>query len=134
MICDSAHKEILKEDYKKHRKLADDFREKDSSKQAASHYRECADILTQMAELESSETLANQRQELADNLSEAADKLGRVADSTPEDAMRNTILAWLMVCCYTDLLEPEKRTSLGHWLVNWSTTLFRSHHRISLAH
>jgi len=86
MIGDSAHKEILKEDYKKHRKLADDFREKDSSKQAASHYRECVDILTQMAELESSETLANQRQELADNLSEAADKLERVADSTPEDA------------------------------------------------
>lgn len=81
MIGDGAHKEILQEDYKKHRHLAEKFRERGKPEKAAEQYSKCADIVDQMAALESSEKLAEERRSLAANLSEAAEKLDRNAGS-----------------------------------------------------
>jgi transitional endoplasmic reticulum ATPase len=82
MIEDGAHKEILKEDYERYRKLAEKHRERDELEQAADHYQKSADLAEQIAELESSEKLSEKRHSLATNLREAANKLDRVA-STP---------------------------------------------------
>lgn len=77
MIGNEAHKEILIEDYEHHRKLAEKHRERDEYDQAAKHYEKSADILDEVAGLESNERLSKERAELADNLRAAATKLNK---------------------------------------------------------
>ena len=71
MIERETHKEILKQDYEKHRERADRLRENGDGEKAAKQYEKAADILERMAELESSERLAEKRLGLAENLRDA---------------------------------------------------------------
>lgn len=93
MIGDGAHKEILQEDYKKYRHLADKFREREKPAKAAEYYYKCADIVEQMAVLESSEKLADQRRSLAANLSEAAEKLDQAASTGTTESTDDSTVA-----------------------------------------
>jgi len=82
MIGNEAHKQILLEDYEHHRKLAEKYRERNEYDQAAKHYDKSAELLSEVADLESNEKLAKERAELVDNLREAAVKLAK-ADPDP---------------------------------------------------
>ncbi len=79
MLEDGAHKEILEDDYERHRQLAEKFRERKEPAKAAEHYRKTAEIVDQIADLESAEKLAEKRRSLAKNLDEAADTLEAIA-------------------------------------------------------
>ncbi len=71
---DNVQKEILKKNYRKYRSRADASRE-DSPEEAARFYRKSADVVDQLAELETTKQLVDKREELAANLRSAADKL-----------------------------------------------------------
>jgi transitional endoplasmic reticulum ATPase len=87
MLEDGAHKEILEEDYERYRQLAEKFREREEYDKAAKHYRKSADLVEQMAALESSERLAEKRRSLSSNLREAAEKFdGADGESTSSEA------------------------------------------------
>lgn len=75
MIERGAHKSILEDDYKQHRAIAEEARGRDQTNLAATHYRKCADLLREIAELETSERLIDQRRALAKNLDSAATAL-----------------------------------------------------------
>ena len=72
---DNVRKEILKKNYSKYRSRAEDARDDDETDEAVRYYRKSADVVEQLAELESSAKLTRKRQELAENLRAAADKL-----------------------------------------------------------
>jgi len=79
---DNVQKEILKKNYRKYRSRADAARE-DSPDEAARFYRKSADVVDQLAELETTKQLVDKREELAANLRSAADKLeadGQLSD------------------------------------------------------
>ncbi len=81
---DSARKEILKKKYRKRRSRAEEARENDNPEEAANHYRRSAEVVDQLADLESSKKLKSKRLELAENLRNAAQKLesdGSLTDS-----------------------------------------------------
>lgn len=81
MLGDEAHKGILKEDYERSRARAEKARDRGDTDKAADHYRTCAHLLREMADLESSETVANEQRDLADNLQQAAETLSNRDDS-----------------------------------------------------
>lgn len=87
---DSARKEILKKKYRKQRSRAESARENDNINEAADHYRRSAEVVGELADLESSKKLQNKREELAENLRDAANKLesdgtlNKSSDSTAE--------------------------------------------------
>lgn len=84
MLSDEAHKDILKEDYQRHRTLAEKARDRGDNDDAAGHYEKCAELLQRMATLESSETVARERSDLAANLQEAADTLAEREGASTE--------------------------------------------------
>jgi transitional endoplasmic reticulum ATPase len=84
MIGNEAQKEILLEDYERHRKLAEKYRERNEYDQAAKHYDKSADLLGEVATLESNEKLAKERASLVDNLREAAVKLAKAKPQPSE--------------------------------------------------
>jgi len=75
MIERETHKEILKQDYEKHRERADKLRESDENEKAAKHYEKAAEILEKMGELETSDRLSEKYSSLAENLRNGAEKL-----------------------------------------------------------
>jgi transitional endoplasmic reticulum ATPase len=75
MLGDEAHKDVLKDDYERYRQLAEKARERETPADAAKYYRKSADLLEQIADLESSDRLAEKRRALAENHREAADAL-----------------------------------------------------------
>lgn len=81
MLGDEAHKGILKEDYEHSRARAEKARDRGDIDKAADHYRTCAHLLREMADLESSETVADEQRDLADNLQQAAETLSNRDDS-----------------------------------------------------
>jgi transitional endoplasmic reticulum ATPase len=85
MIGESTHKEILKEDYQQYRRTAEKFRDQGQPDKAADYYRKSAEIVEEMADLESSEKLTAKRRTLAENLADAAEKL-EGAESVPASA------------------------------------------------
>jgi transitional endoplasmic reticulum ATPase len=85
MIEEGTFKDLLEDRYRQHRTKADALRDQGEQAKAARHYRKCAEVMSEIADRESSETLAAQRRELAENLSNAADKLEQAdSDSDPE--------------------------------------------------
>ena len=83
MIENETHKELLKQEYEKHKKKADRLREDAEGKKAAKHYRTAAQKLEDMAELEKSDKLKDKYINLAENLREGAETLSS-PDWTPE--------------------------------------------------
>jgi transitional endoplasmic reticulum ATPase len=75
MITDDAHKDILVEDYRRHRSQADTHRERGENDRAARQYRKAADLLDEVADLEGSDAVADERRDLAANLRTVADRL-----------------------------------------------------------
>jgi len=75
MLGNEAHKGILAEDYERHRELAEKARERGDAETAAGHYRSCAELLEDIAGLESSDRLARERRDLAKNLRKVAHAL-----------------------------------------------------------
>ena len=71
----SVQKNHLKSEYERYREQAETAREEGHNKKAARYYRQCADTLGDLAELEASDKLTQKRRELASNLVAAADKL-----------------------------------------------------------
>ncbi|MFT4921437.1 MAG: transitional endoplasmic reticulum ATPase [Haloarculaceae archaeon] len=86
MIEEGAQKEILEDNYEQYRAKADSARERDDTGKAAGFYRKCADVLERIADLESSDRLAERRRELADNLRTAAHQLDETGSLEREDA------------------------------------------------
>jgi transitional endoplasmic reticulum ATPase len=86
MIEEGARKEILQDDYEKHRALADKLREQGQYDRAAGHYRKSAGLLVDLAEMEQSDQLASKRKKLAMNLRDAADSLEGGAPASNDDA------------------------------------------------
>jgi transitional endoplasmic reticulum ATPase len=78
----SAQKNHLESEYERYRKQAERAREEDHDKKAARYYRQCAVVLQDLAELESSDHLEKERLELAENLEAAA---GRLEQGKPID-------------------------------------------------
>ncbi len=87
-LGDSTHKEILKKNYSKYRSRAEKARENNDQETAAQYYRKCADIVRQLADLETRDGLIRKRKELAENLSSAADKLEGKSPSGSADSGR----------------------------------------------
>ncbi|MFB6151294.1 MAG: 26S protease regulatory subunit [Haloarculaceae archaeon] len=86
MLGDDAHREILKDDYRRHRERAEKARERDEPDEAATHYRKCAELLDEIAGLESRDAVAKKRRDLAANLREAAETLAeRASGGTGRD-------------------------------------------------
>jgi len=75
MLGEEAHREILKDDYERYRELAEKARARDDRDAAADYYDQCADLLEEIASMESSDRVATERRNLAANLREAAEKL-----------------------------------------------------------
>ena len=75
MLGDEAHKDLLVEDYERHRTRAEKAREREEYTDASDNYEKCAELLEEIAELESSDAVASERRELAENLREAAETL-----------------------------------------------------------
>lgn len=93
MLSDEAHRKVLKEDYERHRARAEKARKRNRYDEAATHYENCAALLTDIAELETSKRVATERLELAENLRTAAKRLTERAEDAHERAHseRNTI-------------------------------------------
>ncbi|ERG97232.1 26S protease regulatory subunit [Haloquadratum walsbyi] len=73
----SAQKEYFESEYKRYRKQAEAARQNGKASTAATYYEQCADALKELAELETTDTLAQERRNLASNLTKAAKKLSR---------------------------------------------------------
>mgnify|MGYP006268695425 FL=1 len=86
----SAQKSHFESEYKNYREQAERARKEGNAKKAARYYRQCAEVLQDIAELESSERLTQERLELAKNLSTAADRLENdqplVSDETDSES------------------------------------------------
>ena len=92
MIEESTHKGLLLEDFRRHKALAEKYRERNQLDRAAVHYRKGAQLLEQISELESNEQLQRERAALATNFRNAAKTLKRRASeesttppNVPED-------------------------------------------------
>jgi transitional endoplasmic reticulum ATPase len=85
MLGDEALKSTLTDDYQRHRTLAEKARDRGDSDEAADHYETCAQLLEDVADLESSETVASERRDLAENLREAARALSNRDDNPDRD-------------------------------------------------
>lgn len=85
----SAQKNHLESEYERYRKQAERARKEDHGRKAARYYRQCAVVLRDLAELESSERLGRERIDLADNLETAAGRLETgeplESDASPSD-------------------------------------------------
>ncbi|RJX44434.1 hypothetical protein DM826_02110 [Halonotius aquaticus] len=83
----NAQKKHLESEYERYRSQAETARSEDHYDKAARYYKECVDVLEQWAELESNESLKQERLELAENLKAAAKKLSNgealTSDSSP---------------------------------------------------
>ncbi len=73
----SAQKEYFESEYKRYRKQAEAARDSGKASAAATYYEQCADVLEELATLETTDTLAQERRSLASNLTKAAQKLSR---------------------------------------------------------
>ena len=71
----SARKNHLESEYERYRKRADEARNDGNQQKAARYYRQCVDVLEELAALESTDKLTQERRKLAANLSTAADQL-----------------------------------------------------------
>lgn len=82
----SAQKNHLESEYERYRKEAEVARESGAPEKAARYYRECASVLQDLADLETSDRLAEERLDLARNLERAATKLeGGEPDPTSDE-------------------------------------------------
>lgn len=83
---DSTRKEILKKKYRKQRTRAERAREDGDAEKAAEYYRRSAEVVKELADLETSEKLRAKREELASNLRDAAETLQSegIPESTDE--------------------------------------------------
>jgi len=86
----SAQKSHFESEYKNYREQAERARKEGNTKKAARYYRQCVEVLQDIAELESSERLTQERLELAKNLNAAADRLENdqplVSDETDSES------------------------------------------------
>jgi transitional endoplasmic reticulum ATPase len=78
----SAQKNHLESEYERYRKQAERARKEGHGEKAARYYRQCAVVLRDLAELESSDHLRKERLDLAENLETAA---GRLENGEPLD-------------------------------------------------
>jgi transitional endoplasmic reticulum ATPase len=78
----SAQKNHLESEYERYRKQAERARKEGHGEKAARYYRQCAVVLRDLAELESSDHLRRERLDLAENLETAA---GRLEEGEPLD-------------------------------------------------
>jgi len=82
----SAQKSHFESEYEHYREQAERARREGNGKKAARYYRQCVETLRDIAELESSERLTQERLELAKNLTTAADRLENGQPLVSEDA------------------------------------------------
>lgn len=73
----SAQKSHLESEYERYRRQAEKARNEGNKKKAARYYHECASVLEDLADIETSERLTEERLELARNLASAAEKLSQ---------------------------------------------------------
>ena len=86
-LGESTRKEILKRNYNKFRSRADDTRAAGNHDEAARLYEKCANVVEQLAELETREPVVTERESLAADLRAFADRLraGEVDDGNASD-------------------------------------------------
>jgi transitional endoplasmic reticulum ATPase len=85
-LGDAAYRNSLVSQYERKRQLADRARQQGEYESASSLYSRCADLLEEVADLETSERLATERRSLAENLQAASRKLSnRATDGRAED-------------------------------------------------
>jgi transitional endoplasmic reticulum ATPase len=84
-LGESTRKEILKRNYNKFRSRADDARAADNHEEAAGQYEKCANIVAQLAELETRDPVAAERESLAADLQTLADRLRAGELETSDD-------------------------------------------------
>jgi transitional endoplasmic reticulum ATPase len=70
-----AQKNHLESEYERYRKRAEKARNEGHSSKAARYYRQCVGVLNDLADLETSERLTQERLELAENLESVANRL-----------------------------------------------------------
>ena len=85
-LGDEAHRDILKDDYKRYRREAEKARAREENDQAAELYGKCAELLEEIAGLETSTQVSEKRRELAENLREASETLSIRASQGPPDS------------------------------------------------
>lgn len=71
----SAHRSYLKSEYERYRRAAEKARNEGRYRQAGRYYRQCVSIVEDLADLESSDRLTEERRELARNFEMAAERL-----------------------------------------------------------
>ena len=74
-LTDSAKKSHLEDEYQQYRERADRAKRDNHTEKAARYYRQCVEVLKELAAVESNTRLQTERLELAQNLSAAADQL-----------------------------------------------------------
>jgi transitional endoplasmic reticulum ATPase len=83
---DSIQRDILEDRYEEYRAKADQLRSEGEATKAAAYYEQCADTMAELADTESSDSLAKKRRDLAQNLANVAEKLrdsGTLEDGEP---------------------------------------------------
>ncbi len=80
----SAQRKHFESEYQRYRYLAEQARSEGHVEKAARYYRQCASVLTNLADLESSSRITQERLELAQNLVTAADQLETDGELTNE--------------------------------------------------
>ncbi|GAB6863151.1 ATP-binding protein [Haloplanus litoreus] len=80
---DSIQRDILQDRYEKCRAKADRLRSQGNAKKAATYYEQCAEAMADLADTESSDSLAEKRRDLARNLATVAEQL-RQSESVEE--------------------------------------------------
>ena len=81
MLEEGTFNELLEDRYRQYRSKADMLREQGKHGAAARYYRKCSDVLSEMADRESSDRLATKRRDLAENLATVADTLEAANES-----------------------------------------------------
>lgn len=72
---DNIQRDLLQERYEECREKADKLRSQGQSQKAAKYYEQCADAMADLADTESSDSMAKKRRDLAHNLTNVAEQL-----------------------------------------------------------
>lgn len=86
---DNIQRDLLQERYEEYRKKADTLRSQGQAQEAAKYYEQCADAMADLADTESSDSMAKKRRDLAHNLTNVAEQLRQSGTLEETDSVGN---------------------------------------------
>jgi transitional endoplasmic reticulum ATPase len=87
---DNIQRDLLQERYEEYREKADNLRSQGQAQKAAKYYEQCADAMADLADTESSDSMAKKRRDLAHNLTNVAEQLRQSGTLEENDSVSDT--------------------------------------------